>query len=288
MTKTERNSFIISIVLCFASAGCLAQQKHYGNLVWSDEFDSDGLVDSGKWSFENGFVRNYEQQWYSSDNAFQKDGLLVIEARQADFPCPSYNPHSGNWRNSRERVSYTSASITTKGKFSFRKGTLEVRARIPVCKGAWPAIWTLGEKLPWPANGEIDILEFYRIDNKPTILANACWASDDEEDPVWDSSYTALEHFTAKDPEWARKFHVWRLDWTDDELCIYLDDELLNRIDIRKAVNGKAGGRQGVNPFDYEHYLLLNLALDKRVDSFDPKDFPIRYEIDYVRLWQKD
>lgn len=246
MTKTERNSFIISIVLCFASAGCLAQQKHYGNLVWSDEFDSDGLVDSGRWSFESGFVRNYEQQWYSS------------------------------------------ASITTKGKFSFRKGTLEVRARIPVCKGAWPAIWTLGEKLPWPANGEIDILEFYRIDNKPTILANACWASDDEEDPVWDSSYTALEHFTAKDPEWARKFHVWRLDWTDDELCIYLDDELLNRIDIRKAVNGKAGGRQGVNPFDYEHYLLLNLALDKRVDSFDPKDFPIRYEIDYVRLWQKD
>ena len=166
----------------YAICAMAQSDKDGWKLVWNDEFDTDGSLDAEKWDFEKGFVRNYEQQWYAPENAFQRDGKLVIEARQADFPCPAYKGEGSNWRNSRQRVQWTSASVITKGKFSFQYGRVEVSARIPVCKGAWPAIWLLGSNLPWPANGEIDMLEYYQHKEVPTILANACWAGDTEDE----------------------------------------------------------------------------------------------------------
>jgi len=261
-------------------------EKDGWKLVWNDEFDVDGRPDAKKWDYERGFVRNYEMQWYAPENAFVRDGKLVIEARPADFPCPSYREGNKNWRNSREKVQWTSASLITKGKYTFQYGRLEVRARIPVCMGAWPAIWLLGTEHPWPANGEIDVLEYYQHKGVPTILANACWAGDTEEDAEWDSSYTPLSHFTERDPAWAERFHVWRMDWDKDFIRLYLDDELLNEIDLKRTINGKSRGT-GINPFHYQQYLLLNLALDTRVKELTPADFPMRYEVDYVRVYQK-
>ena len=261
-------------------------EKDGWKLVWNDEFDVDGRPDAKKWDYERGFVRNYEMQWYAPENAFVRDGKLVIEARPADFPCPAYREGNKNWRNSREKVQWTSASLITKGKYTFQYGRLEVRARIPVCMGAWPAIWLLGTEHPWPANGEIDVLEYYQHKGVPTILANACWAGDTEEDAEWDSSYTPLLHFTERDPAWAERFHVWRMDWDKDFIRLYLDDELLNEIDLKRTINGKSRGT-GINPFHYQQYLLLNLALDTRVKELTPADFPMRYEVDYVRVYQK-
>ena len=160
-----------------------------------------------------------------------------------------------------------------------------MRARIPVCKGAWPAIWLLGTKNGWPENGEIDVLEYYQVKGVPTILANACWAGDTDADVQWDSSYTPLTHFTERDPAWAERFHVWRMDWDDDFIRLYVDNELLNEIDLKRTVNGKARGT-GINPFHYQQYILLNLALDTRVKELNPADFPMKYEIDYVRVYQ--
>lgn len=267
--------------------GTFAQpEKDDWKLVWNDEFDVDGRPDAQKWDYERGFVRNYEMQWYAPENAFQRDGKLVIEARQADFPCPAYREGNSNWRNSRERIQWTSASLITKGKYAFQFGRVEVRARIPICKGAWPAIWLLGTELPWPANGEIDMMEYYQIKDVPTILANACWAGNTKEDAEWDSSYTPLTHFIERDPAWASRFHIWRMDWDMDFIRLYLDDELLNEVDLKKTVNGKASGT-GINPFHHQQYLLLNLALDTRVKDYNVADFPMKYEIDYVRIFQK-
>jgi len=264
-------------------------------LVWHDEFDTNGRPDNTKWAYEQGFVRNYERQFYSQDNVYQRDGLLVIEARPADFACPDFDEESGNWRKSRERVEWTSGSIVTKDRYTFTYGRVEVRARIPVCAGAWPAIWLLGSSLPWPANGEVDMLEYYQLNGQPTILANACWAGKNEDDTKWDDSYWPLSHFTERDPDWTNHFHVWRMDWDKDFIRLYLDDELLNEISLKKTVNGKAlclmpnGKRksyEGVNPFNCPFYLLLNLALDTRVKNYNLADFPVRYEIDYVRIYQ--
>jgi beta-glucanase (GH16 family) len=281
------------LAFCLAAAslfpvGATAQSANEGwRLIWNDEFDGCGRPDSTKWGYELGFVRNREPQWYTAENVFQLDGNLVIEARQANFPCPAYREGSQSWYTNRKTIEWTSGSVQTKGKFSFQFGRVEVRARIPVCLGAWPAIWLLGLTHRWPACGEIDMMEYYLYEGKPTVLANACWAGDDDASEQWDSSYTLLTHFTDRDPAWASRFHVWRMDWDKDWIRLYLDNELLNEIDLSKTVNGKLRAT-GVNPFHAPQYLLLNLALDTRVRRLNPVDFPIRYEIDYVRVFQKE
>ena len=75
------------------------------------------------------------------------------------------------------------------------------------------------------------------------------------------------------------------MDWDETAIRLYLDDELLNEIDLTLTINGKMRG-SGINPFHQPQYLLLNLALDTRVRQYNPKDFPMRYEIDYVRVYQ--
>ena len=207
--------------------------------MWHDEFDGYGRPDSSKWNYEQGYVRNYEAQYYTPDNAFRQDGYLVIEARQADYPCPTYDPASSHWRYGRKRVQWTSSSLTTRDRYTFLYGRVEVCARIPVQAGAWPAIWLLGSTLPWPGNGEVDMLEYYLLDGVPTILANACWAGKTEADTRWDSSYHPLEQFTRDDPTWAQRFHVWRMDWDKDFIRLYLDDLLLNEIPLSTTVNGE-------------------------------------------------
>ena len=76
------------------------------------------------------------------------------------------------------------------------------------------------------------------------------------------------------------------MDWDEKVIRLFLDDELLNEIDLSLTINGKLRGT-GINPFHQPHYLLLNLALDTRVRRYNPADFPMRYEIDYVRVFQK-
>ena len=275
-------AIIISLLSVFLSVDAWAQDNGW-KLIWNDEFEVEGRPDSTKWTYEYGFERNEELQWYTPENVFQRDGYLVIEARPADLPCPSYREGSRHWRNNRPRILWTSSSVKTRGLFSFQYGRIEVCARIPVCLGAWPAIWLLGNSGGWPACGEIDMMEYYQYNGRPTILANACWAGDS--DTKWDSSYTPLAHFTERDSAWAERFHVWRMDWDENTIRLFLDDELLNEIDLTHTINGKMRG-SGINPFHQPQYLLLNLALDTRVRQYNLEDFPMRYEIDYVRVYQ--
>lgn len=281
MRKAAILSYLAFSVFFLADA--MAQDNEW-KLVWQDEFEADGRPDSTKWTYEHGFERNEELQWYTPENAFQRDGYLVIEARPADLPCPAYREGSKHWRNNRPRILWTSSSVKTRGLFSFRYGRVEVCARIPVCLGAWPAIWLLGDRGGWPACGEIDMMEYYQYQGRPTVLANACWAGDT--DTKWDSSYTPLSHFTERDSAWAERFHVWRMDWDENAIRLFLDDELLNEIDLTQTVNGKMRG-SGINPFHAPQYILLNLALDTRVGQYNPADFPMRYLIDYVRVFQR-
>lgn len=251
-------------------------------LVWSDEFNVDGPIDGNFWNFEEGFARNHEDQWYQDQNAYCKDGLLVIECKQETRPNPLYKEGSEEWRESRKNIEYTSSSVNTRGKKDFKYGTLEVRARIPVGPGAWPAIWTLGIDKEWPSNGEIDIMEYYRIDGIPHILANAAWGTDQRFNAKWNTQTVPFSKFLQEDPAWASKFHIWRMDWDENSLNIYLDDLLINHTDLKDTVNP-----DGFNPMQQPHYILLNLALGgDHGGLIDPTAMPLRYEIDYVRLYQ--
>lgn len=279
---------IWNILIMLTMAVGLQAQKDY-QLVWSDEFDVEGKP-SDDWTYEHGFVRNEELQWYQSQNSYVKDGCLVIEGRRERFRNPNYFSDSRDWRTNREFVDYTSSCLTTCLSHQFLYGRVEVRAKIPTATGAWPAIWLLGNKWDWPQNGEIDMMEYFIKDGHPSILANACWGSDKRWTAVWDSAVIPFTHFTDKDPAWSDKFHIWRMDWNQQYIRLYLDEELLNEIDLSQTFNqGYAGNTE--NPFTntvpgFGHYLLLNLAIGSNGGTPDITQFPLRYYIDYVRIYQ--
>ena len=277
---------LLATLCCMAAAPLWADDYR---LVWSDEFDKDGRP-ADVWIHESGFVRNEELQWYQADNARVSGGCLVIEAQREDVANPRYAEGSRDWRRNRQTAHFTSSSVTTQRSFTFKYGRVEVRAKIPVASGAWPAIWLLGNRWPWPQNGEVDMLEFYRPKGVPSILANTCWGSKRPYMPVWDSVVTPLTHFTDRDAEWADRFHIWRMDWDPHYIRLFLDDELLNETDLSLTRNGGVDGNNE-NPFsntlpDFGAYILLNLAIGANGGEPDPKAFPMRYLVDYVRVYQ--
>ncbi len=253
-------------------------------LVWSEEFNTDGKPDTAVWSYERGFERNQELQWYQPDNAVCKDGLLLITAKKERVKNPAYFSESDDWKKNREYAEYTSSSIKTIRKKFFQYGRFEIRAKIPVAKGSWPAIWTLGNSMRWPSCGEIDIMEYYRIKDVPHILANTAWGTDTPNNGQWNTVTVPFSTFTERDPYWADKFHVWRMDWDEDAIRLYLDDELLNETLLKDTQNGSLGNYK--NPFRQPHYILLNLAIGGQGGTPDDSAFPLTYEVDYVRVYQ--
>ena len=266
---------------CYLSDSLKPEIPDGYELLWNDEFDSNGKPKDTYWSCENGFVRNEELQWYQADNANIKNGLLVIEGRREQVLNTNFKKNSKNWRENRKFAQYTSACIKTKGKFSFKYGILEVRARIDTSLGMWPAIWTLGVQNRWPANGEVDQMEYYRHEGEAKILANAAWANA-KMNAVWDSEKIPLSYFIEKQPDWSQRFHIWKMDWTEDYIRLYLDNELLNEIDLTKTINA-----DGFNPMHQAQYILLNLAIGALGGDPTNTSFPRKYEVDYVRVYQK-
>ncbi len=248
-------------------------------LLWSDEFDGEGPLDDSKWTYETGFVRNEEVQWYQSDNATQEGGYLIIEGRAEERPNPEYVAGSSDWRTSRETITHTSASVTTKDRFSWQYGHLVVRAKVTNIPGTWPAIWTLGNECEWPSNGEVDVMENYGGD----ILANFAWGTDSRWSPRWDSSHWPVTDFGS---EWTDSFHIWEWEWTEERMVIRLDGTVLNDVSLSDTINGSAACA-GENPFQQPHRLLLNLALGGTAGgSIEDVVFPTQYWVDYVRIYR--
>jgi beta-glucanase (GH16 family) len=223
-------------------------------------------------------------QWYQPKNAYCKNGYLVIEGREEVVPNPYYNPSSGDWRSSSENANYTSACLITKGLQEWGPyGYYEIRARIDTAYGSWPAIWLLGTNNSWPHSGEIDIMEFYRIDKQPTILANLAWGTEVQYKPKWSSSKLLYKEFLEKDKDWHKKFHVWSMSWDENYIKIYIDQELIHETNLNEVQNP-----DNKNPFagDNKFYILLNLALGSNGGEPISSELPITYEVDYVRVYQ--
>ena len=225
-------------------------------LVWNDEFNTDGKPDPANWRFEKGFVRNQELQWYQEENANCTGGVLLIEGKREKIKNPDFTSGNNNWKTSREYAEYTSASIQTRGLHQWQFGRFEIRARIDTACGSWPAIWTLGVSGGWPSGGEIDIMEFYRVNGVPTILANFAWGTEKRSVAKWDDLKMPLTEIAGNDKQWASKFHIWRMDWDKDSIKLYLDNHLMNSVSVSETINP-----DGFNPFLQPHYILLNLAI---------------------------
>jgi beta-glucanase (GH16 family) len=265
----------LAVAAAILGQAAIAQEAKW-KLVWSDEFERDGRPDPAKWTYETGFVRNRELQWYQEENARCAGGLLIIEGRRERKRNPHYQAGSSNWTTDREFAEYTSASLTTKGLASWQYGRFEMRARLDTRAGLWPAFWTLGVDRPWPASGEIDVMEYY----KSTLLANLIWAG-----AGGTASFTRRKPVaTFSDPDWPAKFHLWRMDWDENRILITVDGETLNDSDLNQAANP-----DGFNGFRQPHYILVNLAIGGTAGG-DPSatDFPARLEVDYIRVYQRE
>jgi beta-glucanase (GH16 family) len=241
-------------------------------LVWSDEFSQelDGLPNPKKWVYEKGLVRNHEAQYYTearSENARIEQGHLVIEARKEPFPTDA------------AKAAYTSASITTEGKESWTYGRIEVRAKLPVGKGVWPAIWTLGSdihQVGWPKCGEIDIMEL--VGKEPRIIHGTIhyYKSDAS------GSGHAAAGGTLEVPTSQSDFHVYAAEWTKDGIDLFVDDHKYFSFAVNKAEF------DGENPFRKPHFLILNLAMSGEWGGpIDDSQLPQRMVVDYVRIYQK-
>jgi beta-glucanase (GH16 family) len=262
---------------------CPFAQAEEWKLVWSDEFDGEGLPDETKWDYEEGFLRNNEMQYYTrarQENVRVEHGVLVIEGRKEEIKNPKHKAGSRNWGEERQVAHYTSGSINTLGKASFRYGRVEVRAKMPQGKGMWPAIWMMGTnrtEVGWPRCGEIDIMEYVGKD-PDTLHANNHFADPHIKDKAVHKSAGGGK-ITVKEP--FKDFHVYAIEWNEKKITFFVDDHTYATFDIDEA------GKGPDNPFRKPHYLLLNLALGGNWGGkIDDSVLPQKYEGDYVRVFE--
>ncbi|MFT3936594.1 MAG: glycoside hydrolase family 16 protein [Chitinophagaceae bacterium] len=280
---------VCAIICIFILQACTAKDKasmvsggeQTRKLVWAEEFNYTGLPDSSKWSYENGFVRNGEPQYYTVkrlENCHVENGMLVIEARKETWPNAAYKAGSTNASQKDSLAAYTSASINTLGKQTWQYGRIEVRAKLPAGKGSWPAIWMMGEnraQIGWPGCGEIDIMEFLGKD--PTTVYATMHYPDTT---ASGNSSLGGKYITTNI---ADSFHVYAIEWDSNQISFYFDDKKYFVFDIKNSQH------TSFNPFQKKCYLLLNLALGKQGSWPGPTDdaiLPFRYYVDYVRVYQ--
>ncbi len=256
------------LILALAGLNLHAADKAGWKLVWADEFNGTGLVDETIWNYEKGFVRNKEAQYYTdkrAENVVMRDGNLVITARKEDF------------KENGKESKYTSGSIKTKGKKDFKYGRIEVRAKLPIGQGNWPAIWMMGIEGGWPKCGEIDIMEHVWAQSN-TVHATVHWS-----DPV--KGKKERNGHTSKggklqDQKPYMAFHIYAVEWNEKQMKFFYDDTLYFTYDMDLAGTGAE------NPFRKQHYLLINLAIGGSWGGkIDDAIFPCEYLIDYVRYY---
>lgn len=253
---------------------------------WGDEFNTDGPVNEELWAFEEGFQRGQEPQNYvkGTNNAIVADGRLLLTAKKEHRKNPNYNPNSSDYRENWEYGEYTSASMNGDQRRYFLYGRIEVRAKIDPSSGAFPAVWTCGYNKFWPSNGEIDFMEFYDLkDGAPALTSNFAVGTNTEWVARWNDKFTPLSYYQAKDPDWIKKYHIYRMDWDEKEIKLYVDDDLRNSVKIEDFKNA-----DGSIAFHNPQYMWLNLALKNRGGGISiNEEQNIKFEVDYFRVYQK-
>ena len=267
-------SCLITGLALLAITGCSAplhSQTSFNKLVWSDEFNYQGLPDSSKWGYDRGTGcpdvcgwGNNELQYYTwnrKENARVENGKLLIEARKE--PMESKN--------------YTSARLVTKNKGHWKYGRIEIRAQLPAGRGMWPAIWMLPEKWEyggWPRSGEIDIME------------NVGYMPDSVFGTVHTEAYNGMlgtqktKGLLCRDL--AEQFHIYSIEWTPEYISFRMDGKEYNLFrNDQKSI--------AAWPFDQEFHLLLNIAVGGNwggKKGVDDGVFPQQMKIDWVRVYQ--
>ena len=264
----------------FVSISCFAEKDKW-SLVWSDEFNYEGLPDPTKWTYETGFVRNMEAQYYTTykKNAFVRNGVLELTAVKEKTKNSNFTPKATkeDWKHAQAYADYSSAAITTQNKASWRYVKVEVSAKLSTGRGTWPAIWMLGDNIDtvgWPMCGEIDIMENVGFDpnvvhtNVHTQKYNhAIGTNKGQASPL-------------KKPH--ESFNKYSVEWYPNYIDFFINDKKVF------TFNNDGTGEEAW-PFFKPQYLLLNLAVGGTwggKEGIDEKVFPQTMYVDYVRVYE--
>lgn len=290
---------ILGAALFFALPPLHAAEPAPWKLTWSDEFNGDA-IDKTKWDFDlgNGFFNYDANQWISGwgnselqyytrepDNAFVQGGMLHIRAI----------------KESLHGCGYSSAKLKTKKRdgsplFNQKYGKFEFRAKLPLGKGVWPAIWMLpqDEKFGgWAASGEIDVLEA-RGQEPNKVLGTLHFGS------RWPNNAHASRDYILPDGGTIADFHTYSVEWEPGEIRWAFDNLVYARQSFWWSSSKSDGGKGGkpkdeseLNPwpapFDQPFYLIMNVAVGGKFLGNPDKTtaFPAEMLIDYVRVYEK-
>lgn len=228
-------------------------------LVWSDEFNTTGAPNSSFWTMETGNGEsgwgNNELQYYTnrSENVFVSDGTLKINLKKESY----------------EGFGYTSARMITKGKYSFKYGKIEFRAKLPIGKGTWPALWMLGSNIdtvPWPACGEIDVME--HVGNQQNIIHGTLHS------PPFFGGNAQTKSVTI--PDVSTAFHLYSMEWNASEIKFAVDGNVFYTVPNSAST-----------PFNNNFFIIMNVAMGGNFGgTVDPAFVASTMEVDYVRVYQ--
>ncbi len=244
-------------------------------LVWSDEFTGYGIVDTTKWfhqtklplagSWYNGEIQHYTNR---AENSARINGVLNITARRENFSDQGFTKN------------YTSARLNS--KFAFKYGKVECKVRLPIGVGTWPAIWMLGKNIdedgaywdnlnfdttPWPACGEIDILEHWG--SNQNFIQSAIHTPSSFGNTV-NKGGRILNTASSE-------FHIYTMEWDADKIRFSVDSQ--EYYTYQPSIKNSSTW-----PFDEDQYLILNVAIQGNISSNFSQD---AMEIDYIRVYQE-
>ena len=248
-------SIKLLLVIAFSSSAIAQSQWE---LVWSDEFNYNGLPDGNKWYFEHGpDWPNGELQYYTlnrQENARVANGTLTIEAKQEQFGGRQY----------------TSARLLSNIGFTY--GRMEIRAKLTQGESLWPAIWMfpINEIYGgWPNSGEIDIMENWSWD------ANGVYGT------VHTEAYNHINHTEKQGRiefnDLSSEFHVFAIEWYEDQIRWFVDDVLFFTLYNQ--------GTTASFPFDHPFHFILNVAVEGNAPGKESTWTKRTMEIDYVRVY---
>lgn len=277
-----KNTFKIVVLIAFLFNINLATAQVdviYNDLVWSDEFESNGAVNATKWHHQTqlpagGNWFNGEEQHYTNEltNSFVENGVLKIVAKKEAYTTQGYTKQ------------YTSARLNS--KFAFTYGRVDIRAKIPTNQGTWPALWMLGKNViepgayfsstygtaSWPACGEIDIMEHGITSWQPAGYVQSALHTSSSFGNTTNIGGTIANNLGSD-------FHVYSMNWSPNQITFLLDGVPFYTYNpaVKNASNW---------PFNLDQYLLLNIAMGGVAGTIPSNFIDATMEVDYVRVYQ--
>ena len=234
-------------------------------LVWSDEFEGSELN-------ENNWTRctRGKPDWKNTmspdpDLLRMEDGILhlrgIVNKDTLSDPAP-----------------FLTAGVTSQGKFNYKFGKVQIRARFKSAHGAWPALWMMGEELGWPACGEIDLMEHLNFEHKVYQTVHSEYTVNNPGQTQPQKSSTA----SISRDEW----NTYGCEWNADSITFTVNGKNTH-VYPRLAEKGEKQW-----PFNQPFYFILSMQIGgdwvNMIHPTNPDHYPAGMEIDWIRVYKNE